>query len=727
MYISSFPLKLRWLAALIFCSCLLTIARAQDAPPPPPPPPTQQQTPSDSVDVDEEDTIRISTELIQTGVTVFDKQGRFNDRLNQEDFELRVDGKPVDISFFERVAVKRGAARAALRDNVKAEGAAMESGRGRTVIFLVDDLHLAADSHKRTREMLRRFIDKDMEQDDLTVIASTSGKVGFLQQFTDDKTVLRAAVERLKFNRDYSAVDRLNPPMSEYEALLIDRNDYGVTQSFIGAYLSQNMAFDADDARIQIQSRARNILQQVGITSRGTYKTLERLVRRSAQLPGRKVVFFISDGFFLDTTNTDSSSLLKRITDAASRANAVIYSFDTKGLDAALASGSYSSAARSQSSERWEFQDPLNALAENTGGRFIHNTNDLQTGMLNALEESSLYYVLAWRPETGNRGPEKFRRIEVSVKGHPDLRVRVQSGYLEEESPTATPAKGGEKIAGAAATPADLLNKAWRSMIPRQALPTSVVANYIDVPKEGPLLAIALQIKGSAVEFTQANDKATADVDIVGVIFNSQGKREGYFNNRLTVTRAASTSSGFDRSDVYYNYQARLKPGLYQIRTAARDVKSGRVGSAVQWVEIPDLASHKLALSSLLVGERTEGAKQELVGASVDMAPAGVRVSVDRRFSNTSHLRLALYIYNARAGKARPDVVIQTQVLRGDAMVMTTPLRQVSAEGQDPTQLGYAAEVPLSALPVGRYALQVTAVDRLAKTSATRRVNFEIQ
>src|SRR5215203_3101229 len=51
-----------------------------------------------------DDVIRISTELVQTGVSVFDKRGRFVEGLKKEDFELKVDGKSVEPGFFERIA-----------------------------------------------------------------------------------------------------------------------------------------------------------------------------------------------------------------------------------------------------------------------------------------------------------------------------------------------------------------------------------------------------------------------------------------------------------------------------------------------------------------------------------------------------------------------------------------------------------------------------------------------
>src|SRR6266576_2281022 len=50
-----------------------------------------------------DDVLRVNTELVQTAITVIDKQGRFVDGLSRDQFELAVDGKPRPISFFEKV------------------------------------------------------------------------------------------------------------------------------------------------------------------------------------------------------------------------------------------------------------------------------------------------------------------------------------------------------------------------------------------------------------------------------------------------------------------------------------------------------------------------------------------------------------------------------------------------------------------------------------------------
>jgi hypothetical protein len=130
------------------------------------------------------------------------------------------------------------------------------------------------------------------------------------------------------------------------------------------------------------------------------------------------------------------------------------------------------------------------------------------------------------------------------------------------------------------------------------------------------------------------------------------------------------------------------------------------------------------------VGERKASAVD--AEKKVDALVEGVPVSVDHRFERSSNLRFLVYIYNAAgataaAAAASPDVALQIKIFREDQSVVTMPLRKLSSESQDPTHLAYAAEIPLQEMVAGQYILQVTAIDRIAKTSASRRVRFEVQ
>src|SRR6185503_6719350 len=212
--------------AVLLCICS-AVAYAQDQ--------KKVDPPAEAPHITKDDVIRVDTNLIKTGVGVFDKKGQFVNNLKLEDFQVTVDGKPVSISFFEQsVPVRTSVDEAKAKNNSAATETVVNNpaplpARGRNIIFVVDDLHLSAESHNRVRKLISKFIDQEMMPGDTAAVVSSTGKIGFLQQFTDDKTVLRAAVARLIFTRDRSAADRTPPPMTEYEALLISQYDKQVT------------------------------------------------------------------------------------------------------------------------------------------------------------------------------------------------------------------------------------------------------------------------------------------------------------------------------------------------------------------------------------------------------------------------------------------------------------------------------------------------------------------
>ena len=699
--------------------------------------PGQQQSPDTAQPEQQgqdEDVLRISTDLVQTGVSVFDRQGRFVEGLKKEDFELKVDGKLVEIGFFERVTAgavvndarlvaASGDSRAKVKDTAKDAEVAKPPDRGRVVTFFVDDIHTAPDSLKRVRETITGFIDREMGQNDLVAIASSSGQIGFLQQYTDNKAVLKMAVARLSY-KSFGTRDIEQPVMTDGQAVLIEQGYKAVLDYFVIETMKM-MNVPKPKAEEIVKLRARLLRQQSSSLSKATLSSLETLARRSAGLPGRKLVFFISDGFPVDAIHSDIPERMKRIADASIRSGVVIYTMDARGLvtdmmDATVEnppSGLAAIASRSVG------EDVLSALAAETGGRFIHNTNALGPDLTKALKETSTYYLLAWRPDAES-GDKKFRSIELSIKNRPELSVRVQRGYFET-----TPAvKQTEPASAKAVAPADPLKKAINSLFPKRELTTRLALSFMDTLLEGSALVTSMKVETGALKFEQQDGKAAAVVDIAGTVFDAQGKALDSFRQRLTIT-PASAGSDARTPDIIYNHRTMLKPGLYQVRVAALDRASGQTGSVAEWVEIPDLSKQGFSMSSLMVGERKSSPTDQ--GKNTDAMIEGVPVSVDHRFERSSNLRFLVYIYNAAravaAANVQPDVALQIQIFRDDQSVITMPLRKVSTESQDPTHLAYAAEIPLQEMGAGQYVLQVTATDRIAKASTSRRVRFEIQ
>ena len=155
-------------------------------------------------------------------------------------------------------------------------------------------------------------------------ITSATGQIGFLQQLTDNKAVLRQAVDRLRA-RPYSIRDGERPAMTEYQALRIEDNDPGVLGFFVDELVKQVPGIANPEE--WIKSRARRILEQAAFITTNTLVPLETLITSSGELPGRKLVFFVSDGFFLDQRR-EAFDRLKRLTNEAARSAVVIYTID---------------------------------------------------------------------------------------------------------------------------------------------------------------------------------------------------------------------------------------------------------------------------------------------------------------------------------------------------------------------------------------------------------------
>jgi VWFA-related protein len=400
-----------------------------------------------------EDVLRINTELVQTGVTVLDGRGNFVNGLKREQFELIVDGKPQSISFFEQVEAGSDRERqVATRETKESNKTSPPSdAHGRTIIFFIDDLHLSLDSLNRTQKMLARFIDNEMVETDRVAIASPSGDIGFLQQFTDNKTVLRAAAARLT-QKPYNVRDmsRETTPMSEYMALTIERkDDPGVFQFYVDECLkAAPPRYPRRSCEVEVINRARLILLQAASVIVNTYNSLERLMQTSAMLPGRKLAFFISDGFLLETgpRNADPRNTLSRIIDEAMRAGVVVYSIDARGLVSGQLDATNNVPVdimgRLEHASVREIpasQDAMNALARDTGGRALRNQNYFDQWVGKILDETSNYYLLAWRPDKDESDLPHFKNITVRVIGHPEYNVRLPRGFLRKKTAPAKP------------------------------------------------------------------------------------------------------------------------------------------------------------------------------------------------------------------------------------------------------------------------------------------------
>jgi len=545
-----------------------------------------------------DDVVRVKTELVQTDLTVVDKRGHLIGGLTANDFELRVDSKLQPLSFFEEVAAGSAAEEKQLSAARKGDTAALATlkertdsatDRGRVIFFFVDDVHLTGDSLTRARSAINHFLENKMTAKDRVAIVSTSGQIGFLQQLTDNKAVLREAIARLnsKYNPETSAS---SVSISEVDANLVASHaDRGLFTYLIEATMKEYQ-MGAMSAYTMVKNRIAQVNAQARIAERDTLSSLESLMRSTGPLAGRKLLFLISDGFVVDPKRSADSDAMRRVAGEAARAGIVIYSLDTRantfsiGIDASK-NGHPDFSPRTASRPLAESkmpQEPLETLADETGGRSYLNEQALDEAVTEALNESSTYYLLVWRPDSENQKSGKSR-LNIAVKGRPDLRVRMRRHFFDlKENQTAN--ARGDANAATAKTPEDDLRIALGSLYPRREVPTTVSASSLNTTDKSTVINVSMQLDGAILSFDESAGNQEAIVDVLGVAVDDRG-RFSSFKQKLDIPRAVVVAK--DGRFIKWTQALQVPPGLYQVRVAVRDRQTGRMGSAMTWIEIP--------------------------------------------------------------------------------------------------------------------------------------------
>jgi VWFA-related protein len=693
-------------------------------------------TPQEPVD----EVVRITSKLVQMDVVVTDKNGKQVTDLRPEDFEIFEDGHAQPITHFSYVLT--GPASGPLSaEAIAATGSGTiptptrprrERVR-RTIAIVVDDLGLSFDTTVTARNALRKFINEQIQPTDLVAIIRTGGKVGALQQFTGDKRLLLAAVERVRWNSCSRSGFRPFPAVGD--------------STFPRPICSQD-------------------------TSRVSVAVLRSVIAGLRELPGRKSLIMFGDGFPVEddknltdsglTNNvrptmvngipnagsSDSSFPMVRNADSrmnfdparmlaemAIRGSVVVYSVDTRGLpvlsiNAADDVGGLSGQAVSLVLESKINMDRMGRMesatfAEETGGLFIQNTNNLNLGLDRVMEDQKGYYLIGYRPgsDTFNR---RFHRITARVRNRSDLNVRTRTGFYgltEDETRPSPP------------TAVDRFQVALASPFGASDIDVRVRPLFTSLPGVGPVLVTRLHVDAQNLSFKEEpGGWRSTQLMLRALLFGDNGRIVDEHRRAFTVRLRGATFERVKSQGIFYVFNMPAnKPGAYQFRIAVIETGSSRVGSAGQYVEVPDLKKKELALSGIALSEAASvdsGATPATVDAAGTTRPPGASAdAAARRFHRNTTLSYEYLVFNpGEPTGARLTTVVRLfhegkLVLKLESPVEMRPqslASQVLAHGR----LSLGTE-----LAPGEYVLQVTVTGPTARKgqgTATESADFEI-
>ena len=682
---------------LSFCIFLPVLAQTKPATP------AQPQKTSDEQD----DVVRITTNLVQVDAVVT-KDGKVVPNLTADDFEIYEDGKRQEITSFAYISNVPGT-------TPQPEKAPREKGAPvvpfnpirrddphRIVALVVDDLGLSAESMGQVRKQLRKFVAEQLQPNDLVAIIRTSGELGVLQQFTNDRRVLNRAVDHLRWNLcSRVGVDVFAPLSSDVFA--------PTGGEFSGASCGGG-----------------SVLR--------TLRSLRFILDSMGALPGRKSMvlfsdslmresqdeFFYEDSRFLD--HAAPSALLNKIAEKAIRSSVVIYSVDTQGLavtgptvmdrfsgDPRTYGQQMQNLLSSRMNLLWARREGGEMIARQTGGFQIRNSNSFQLDRI--MEDQSGYYLLGYRPteDTFNR---RFHHIKAKVK-RSGMTLRTRYGFfgISEEDVIAKPLSPGQSA-----------NLALASPFGAQDIEVDLTSFFTHDRATGSVVRSFVYIAAKDLVFQKIDGRNIASIELHGVIFGDNGSVLEERARGATLTLIDRDYEYAMRNGLALRFDIPVKrPGSYQVRIATRDRTSSKIGTAGQFVEVPDINKKKLAVSGIVLG--TPAGARSGVDANQILAGTGTR-----KFQLKDTLDFAFVAYNAANASS---LVMEAKLFRDGKNVYSGPEMPIAVGNQpDPNRMLVNGSLKLpSELELGNYFLQIVISDKSAKKKSTQVVqwvDFEI-
>jgi VWFA-related protein len=697
----------------------------------------QSVTPEPTPPKDEGNVVKISTNLIQVDITVTDSRGRIISDLKPDEVEIYENGRKQTIMGFNFVSAGQPIAATPRNDrdpSVQLPPSPIRPEQiRRTIALVVDDLSLSHESTQYTKRALKKFVDEQMQDGDLVAIIRSSAGIGSLQQYTSDRRILQAAIDRIKwYPMGTGGISSFAPIEPNSLAALAAAGDPTVTQA----------AIDEEANRMNAFSDFRG-----SIFAAGTLGALRFAIGGMAQLPGRKSVLMFSDGFRLFERDRDGAvrsgkvmDYMRLLIDQANRSSVVFYTIDPRGvpiidLTAAdstrgMRAADMRAAVNARRDQLFETRAALNYLAEETGGFAVFNTNDLAGGVGRVMADQS-YYLLAYEPdsETFDPATRKFNRLEVKVfrKG---LQVRYRSGFFNNPGP---PQAGPNMSPGT--TPIGRLQAALFSPFAVTDIGLRLNALFGSNGPSASFVRSLLHIDANGLTFTEEPDGTKKAVfEVLATSFGDSGQLVDQIGRSYELAVPPDVYRKIMSDGFVYHFQFPVKkPGAFQYRVAIRDARSDRLGTASQFIEVPDLKRNRLTLSGIVLESLAAADYDRPIGAQLMQSSAdAMNDTALRRVKLGTVLRYSADVYNAKVdGKKQTSLRFRIRVFREGEMVLDGDFKPIGPSAR--TAVGPPHVVGAMAIgnqmDPGDYVLQIIVMDDAAKPDrkvASHFVQFEV-
>jgi VWFA-related protein len=660
-------------------------------------------------------TLSVKSQLVVETVVAKDKDGNYLQGLTAKDFALTEDGAAQTIRFCEHQDLANATPvpvappdseeiklyKRLTRSQVAPEASDSDRYKNRRLLALYFDMSAMRPADQlRALTAAEQFLRTQMTSVDLvSILRYQGGSVDVLQDFSADRNKLLSILQTLIVGEGQGSAETIDDASSA---------DTGA-------------AFGQDDSEFNVFNTDRQL------------SALQTAAQMLGQLNEKKSLIYFSGGLRLN--GIDNQAQLHATVDAAIKAGVSFWPIDARGLVAQAPlgdatqgspgnSGMYTgSAALASTSNFQQSQDTLFALAGDTGGKALFDTNDLTRGIVQAQQAVSDYYILGYyTTNTAKNG--HFRRIKVSLTNDVSASLSYRQGYYADKEFSRFTAVDKERQ----------LEDALMLENPITELSIAMEIDHFQLNRAEYFVPIVVKIPGRELALAKRGGSEHTLIDFVGEIKDLVGgSTVSNVRDNVNIKLSDATAAELAKRPIEYDTGFTLLPGKYMIKFLARDDETGRIGTYQTTFVIPNLNKEekRIPISSVVLSSQRveqqetlydaekskDRAKETAVNPLVENGKKLVP-SVTRVFSTGREI----YVY-LQAYKQTPTGIPPTQapgnplfayvsLYLGDAKAFETPPTAVV-----PSQASRLGTMPISfklgvdGLPPGEYDCQVTVLD----------------
>jgi VWFA-related protein len=513
--------------------------------------------------------IRVQSDLVEVATTVRDAHGNAVPDLKKEDFLLFDNGKPQTISTF---SILKGPANSAAPASAGAAPAGGPSAAApmqpRYVGLYFDDINLIGGSIMKTttninfaREGAIKFIRKGLNPGERVGIFTASGILNL--DFTDDVPRLLDALAKIRLLQRMPA-QAMNPCPREtvYQAWVIMHVGGSKDLPELGAAIAAaaKCCPGAGSAESCARAEAEAVTNNAESFSLDTLDSIARVIRHLGDMPGRRVLVLASSGFL----TLSFLQKQQKIIEAALLAGVVINSMDTNALDVRV----------EPFGTHFNLVKPMSDLAAGTGGKFIHNSNDMEGGFEELSAAPSVSYVLGFAPANLKMdGLEHKLKVQLASPAH--LSVSARPSYYAPSPELSPSEKRFRKLGQAVAASTD------PAEIPIQfaATPETLATGELS-------LKVLVHVDVRKLPFQVLGERHTERLIFITALFDAKNKFltgvQGVMDLRLKEgTLKQITAQGLDAK-----LSISAPAGSYRVRQVVQEAVGGHISAISRDVTI---------------------------------------------------------------------------------------------------------------------------------------------